>query len=478
MQNNNKIKQDLNMPYIWLICLTAACGGLLFGYDWVVIGGAKPFYEVYFSVSSPAISAWLMSSALVGCIFGAVSAGILADSVGRKKTLLIAAIFFIISALGTALAESINIFIFFRIVGGIGIGLASTVSPMYISEISPTEKRGQLIAVNQLTIVIGVLAAQLVNLMIAEPVHSEAATAIILDSWNVQTGWRYMFSAELVPATLFLVLMFIIPESPRWLVSKGQNGAAKIVLCRVGSERYAIESMNEIETSFNQDRKPFQLSDLRLITPLLIIGITLASFQQWCGINIIFNYAHEVFASAGFDINDTLKSIVATGVVNLLFTILALPMVDKLGRRTMMIIGSTGLAVVYLIISTMYYLGIGGYPLLAMVLCGIALYAFTLAPVTWVLLAEIFPNHIRGPAMAICTFALWLASFGLTFTFPFLIAAFGASGSFLFYSCICIVAFRFIYLFVPETRKLSLEQIEINLAGTKLVRQNININAV
>lgn len=477
MQNNEIAKQDVNISYIWLISLTAACGGLLFGYDWVVIGGAKPFYEAYFSISSPAQSGWLMSSALVGCILGAISAGLLADRIGRKKTLLIAALLFIISALGTAMAESVNLFVLFRIIGGIGIGLASTVSPMYISEVSPADKRGKLIAVNQLTIVIGVLAAQLINLVIAEPVLSEAGNAIVLETWNVQTGWRYMFAAELVPAIFFFTLMFIVPESPRWLVSKGQANVAKVVLFRIGSENYANDTLAEIEKSFTQEQKPFSLSDLQLITPLLLIGITLASFQQWCGINVVFNYAHEIFASAGFDIDDTLKSIVATGIINLVFTLLALPMIDKLGRRNLMILGSIGLAVVYLIISTMYYFGVEGYPLLIMVLCGIALYAFTLAPVTWVLLAEIFPNHLRGPAMAICTFALWIASFGLTFTFPFLIAAFGASGSFLFYSCICFAAFRFIYLFVPETRNISLEQIEINLAGTKLVRQNIKVNA-
>ena len=349
---------------------------------------------------------------------------------------------------------------------------------MYISEISPADKRGKLIAVNQLTIVIGVLAAQLINLMIAEPVLSEVGNAIVFESWNVQFGWRYMFAAEIVPAVFFFVLMFLVPESPRWLVSKGQNIVAKVVLFRIGSEDYATKTLAEIEQSFTQEQKLFSLSDLQLITPLLLIGVTLASFQQWCGINVIFNYAHEIFASAGFDIDDTLKSIVATGVINLIFTLLALPMIDKLGRRTLMILGSAGLAVVYLIIASMYYLEIEGYPLLIMVLCGIALYAFTLAPVTWVLLAEIFPNHLRGPAMAISTFALWMASFGLTFTFPFLIAAFGASGSFLFYSCICFAAFRFIYLFVPETRKLSLEQIEINLAGTKLVRQNIKANVI
>ncbi|MGK0270872.1 MAG: SP family xylose:H+ symportor-like MFS transporter [Cocleimonas sp.] len=473
MKSHEKVQQQhINMKYIWLISLTAACGGLLFGYDWVVIGGAKPFYEAYFAVNSPAQSGWLMSSALLGCIAGAVLAGVFADRVGRKKTLIISAFLFIISALGTALAASINIFVLFRIVGGVGIGLASTVSPMYISEISPAEKRGKLIAVNQLTIVIGVLAAQLINLMIAEPVVSGVDHATIINSWNGQNGWRYMFAAELVPASLFFILMFIVPESPRWLISKGQSAAAKTVLCKIGSEQYANDSIAEIQASFNQEQKSFKPSDLRLISPLLIIGITLASFQQWCGINVIFNYAHEVFASAGFDIDDTLKSIVATGLINLIFTLLALPMVDKVGRRTLMIIGALGLAVIYLIIATMYYLGVEGFPLLFMVLCGIAVYASTLAPVTWVLLAEIFPNHLRGPAMAISTFALWVASFGLTFTFPFLIAAFGASGSFLFYSLICFAAFRFIYLFVPETKKLSLEQIEIKLSGSKLARQN------
>lgn len=472
MQSVQTTNQDFNNNYIWLISLTAACGGLLFGYDWVVIGGAKPFYEVYFSVTSPAQSGWLMSSALLGCIAGAFISGLLADRVGRKKTLLLAAFLFVGSALGTALSMAVFDFTIYRILGGIGIGLASTVSPMYISEISPAKQRGKLIALNQLTIVVGVLAAQLVNLLIAEPVTSGAEQVAILNSWNGQTGWRIMFAAELVPAVLFFLLIFIIPESPRWLVSKNKHEAAKVVLFKIGSQSYAEQSLSEIQNSFKQERKSITLADLRLIAPLLIIGITLASFQQWCGINVIFNYAQEIFSSAGFDINDTLKSIVATGVINLIFTILALPMVDRLGRRTMMIIGSSGLAVVYIIIATMYYFGIEGYPLLIMVLIGIALYAFTLAPVTWVLLAEIFPNHLRGPAMAICTFALWIASFGLTFSFPFLIAAFGAAGSFLFYSCICLASFRFIYLFVPETRQLTLEQIASNLSGTKLQRQN------
>jgi len=468
MTNQLENSPQINTAFIWLISLTAACGGLLFGYDWVVIGGAKPFYEVYFGISSPALSGWLMSSALIGCIGGAMVAGVLADKLGRKYALIVSALLFVISAAGTALADSITPFVLYRILGGIGIGIASTVSPMYISEVSPADRRGKLIAVNQLTIVIGVLAAQIVNLIIAEPVDG----AIALESWNVTQGWRYMFAAELIPAALFFVLMFVVPESPRWLVKMGRQQQAEQVLGKVGSGNYAAANLAEIEASFSAEDKKFSLADLKSVRPLLIIGIVLASFQQWCGINVIFNYAQEIFASAGFDVNDTLKSIVATGIINLAFTILALPMVEKMGRRTLMIIGSGGLGVLYLIISGMYYAGIDGLPLLVMVLCGIATYALTLAPVTWVLLAEIFPNRVRSSAMSACTLALWLASFGLTFTFPFLIEAFAASGSFLFYALICFVSFRFIWLYVPETKKLTLEQIEKNLAGDKLARQN------
>jgi SP family xylose:H+ symportor-like MFS transporter len=468
MTNQHIHDPEINTRFIWLISLTAACGGLLFGYDWVVIGGAKPFYEVYFNVDSSTLSGWLMSSALVGCIVGAMVAGVLSDKFGRKCALKISALLFVISAAGTAFSDNITLFVFFRILGGIGIGLASTVSPMYISEISPAKQRGKLIALNQLTIVIGVLGAQIINLTIAEPIIGDIAP----DTWNVLMGWRFMFAAELVPAVLFFILMFMVPESPRWLVKMGQKDAAQKVLSKIGSDNYASNNLQEIEASFRQENRKFSLSDLTSVKPLLIIGVVLASFQQWCGINIIFNYAQEIFASAGFDVNDTLKSIVATGVINLAFTILALTMVDKIGRRTLMIIGSGGLGVLYLIISGMYFVGIDGLPLLVMILFGIAIYASTLAPVTWILLAEIFPNRVRSSAMSACTLALWLASFGLTFTFPFLIEAFAASGSFLFYALICFLSFRFIYLYVPETKKLTLEQIEKNLAGDKLVRQN------
>ncbi|PHI29306.1 sugar porter family MFS transporter [Budvicia aquatica] len=470
MNNNTK----LNMPYVWMICLVAACGGLLFGYDWVVIGGAKPFYEAYFHITDPAVSGWAMSSALVGCVFGAVISGMISDRFGRRLPLLLAAVMFTVSAWGTAAASSFDMFIIYRIVGGVGIGLASALSPVYIAEISPAAKRGRFVAVNQLTIVIGVLAAQLINLMIAEPVASQATQMDILNSWNGQTGWRYMFGSGIVPAVAFLLLMFVVPESPRWLVKAGRYEQAKKVLKRIGDEAYAAATLAEIRQSIGSEKQKVPMSELLdpKVRPIVVIGIVLAVFQQWCGINVIFNYAQEIFASAGFDINDTLKSIVATGLINLIFTILALPLVDRLGRRKLMLIGSLGLTVIYALIASAYAFGILGLPVLILVLAAIAIYVLTLAPVTWVLLSEIFPNRVRGMAMAVGTFSLWVACFLLTYTFPLLNASLGASGSFLLYGVICLMGFMFIKAKVPETKGITLEALETLLGGNRTVEVN------
>src|SRR5471030_1439157 len=458
-----KNKSQLNLAYVLSICLVAACGGLLFGYDWVVIGGAKPFYEAYFGITNPSQSGWAMSSALAGCVVGAILSGTLSERFGRKRPLLLAAVMFTASAWGTATAHNFDIFVIFRIIGGIGIGLASALSPMYIAEVSPAEKRGTFVAVNQLTIVIGVLAAQLVNLMIAEPVTANASMAAIAQSWNGQLGWRWMFGSGAVPAVAFLILLFMVPESPRWLVKVGRFDQAEKVLAKIGSAEYARSMLAEILQSMDaDDARRVRLPQLfaRRVRPVMIIGIVLAVFQQWCGINVIFNYAQEIFASAGFDINDTLKSIVATGLINLIFTIIALPLVDKLGRRKLMILGSLGLTVIYALIAAAYAFGIMGMPVLLLVLVAIAIYALTLAPVTWVLLSEIFPNRVRGMAMAVGTFSLWVACFLLTYSFPLLNAALGASGSFLLYGIICLAGFVFIWRKVPETKGVTLEALE------------------
>ncbi|HEY4144145.1 sugar porter family MFS transporter [Pinirhizobacter sp.] len=456
--------------YLWLICLVAALGGLLFGYDWVVIGGAKLFYEAYFSVHDPAMSGWLMSSALVGCIGGAVVAGFLADRFGRRPALVLAAVLFVVCAVGTALANDVTVFAIFRIVGGIGIGLASGLSPLYIAEVSPARNRGLFVSINQLTIVIGVLLAQLVNMWIARPVPPGLDAQALLQSWNVQDGWRWMFASEGVPAVLFLVLALIIPESPRWLSKVGRDADAGRVLERIGGIAYAQDILAAIRgnrTAEDRENAPMSALLAKKVRPVVIIGIVLAVFQQWCGINVIFNYAQDIFASAGFDINDTLKSIVATGSVNLVFTLLALRLVDSWGRRKLMLLGAGALTLIYLLIGCAYAMHILGMPVLILVLAAIAVYATTLAPVTWVLLSEIFPEHIRAQAVALGVFALWIACFVLTYTFPWLNTHLGPAGSFWFYGAICAVGFVFIWRRVPETSGVSLEELEVRLAAPR-----------
>lgn len=276
-----------------------------------------------------------------------------------------------------------------------------------------------------------------------------------------------MFGAELVPAVVFLVLMFFVPESPRWLVKAGKVERARAMLQRIGSAEYAGQTLQEIEHTLQKDNHRVAWSTLLQpqIKPIVIIGMVLAVFQQWCGINVIFNYAQEIFASAGFDINGTLKSIVATGIINLVFTLAALPLVDKIGRRKLMLFGASGLTVIYVLIAGAYGLGILGWPVLVLVLAAIAIYALTLAPVTWVLLSEIFPNRVRGLAMSLGTLALWIACFLLTYTFPLLNASLGASGSFLLYGVICAMGYVYVLRNVPETKGVTLEALEEKLAA-------------
>ena len=463
----NAVHADSGL-YIWLICLVAALGGLLFGYDWVVIGGAKLFYETYFGIRDPAMSGWLMSAALVGCIAGAALAGMLADRFGRRAILIVSAALFLICALGTAWANGSGIFVAFRIIGGLGIGLASSISPLYIAEVSPAAHRGRFVAINQFTIVVGVLLAQSVNLWIARPVPPGLDAHALLQSWNVQYGWRWMFLSGGVPAVLFFVLAMAIPESPRWLSRRGRHDVAEQVLTKIGGGAYARASLAAIRTVQNATagvgatwRDLFD----RRVRPVAVIGATLAVFQQWCGINVIFNYAQDIFASAGFDINEGLRSIVATGSVNLLFTLLALTLVDRWGRRKLMLIGAGGLFAVYLLIGGAYALHVLGLPVLLLVLAAIAIYATTLAPVTWVLLSEIFPDRIRAQAVALSVFWLWVACFVLTYTFPWLNTHLGPAGSFWLYGLICGAGFLFVLRRVPETAGVPLEVLEAQLEG-------------
>lgn len=453
-----------NTAYVLGISLVAAMGGLLFGYDWVVIGGAKPFYEQFFGIANSAhLQGWAVSVAIIGCMLGAVTAGGLSEKYGRKKLLILASVLFTLSALGTGLANEFTPFIIYRFIGGIGIGLASTISPMYIAEVAPANIRGRLVALNQLTIVVGILLAQVANWQIAQEVPDGATSEMILNSWNGQMGWRWMFWAELIPAGLFFILAWFVPESPRWLAKAGYRDRAFTILEKVAGTSHAKDEMVEINESLNNSGKKVRLKEAFKgnMLPIVIIGMVVAALQQWCGINVIFMYAEEIFSAAGYSLGDMFFSIVITGTVNVVFTFAAMALVDTiLGRKTLMLIGFFGLALIYLVIGYFYNAQILGLPILILVVSAIAVYAMTLAPVTWVLLSEIFPNRIRGLAMAISTFSLWTASALLTYFFPIINQAIGAAGSFWIFSAICFFGALFIWRKLIETKGKSLEEVE------------------
>jgi SP family sugar porter-like MFS transporter len=453
------------MPYIWMICLVAAMGGLLFGYDWVVIGGAKPFFERYFDLTSPSQKGWANSCALVGCLLGAILSGGLSDRFGRKRLLILAAFLFTVTSIGTGMADNFNMFVAWRLAGGVAIGLASNLSPMYIAEVSPAKVRGMFVSVNQLTIALGVTSAQLVNYLVAESVAKGATDLEILNSWNGQMGWRWMFGLTAVPSFVFLVLMFIVPESPRWLAKNGKPQKARKVLAKIGGGAYADEALADIEATLVGDIEKVDFRELLepKMTKILLIGVVLAVFQQWCGINSIFNYAEEIFAAADYGVSDTLLNIFATGAVCLVFTFVAIFTVDKLGRRALMLAGAGGLAVLYLLLGASYRGGLTGTPVLALVLAAMACYACTLAPITWVILSEIFPNRIRGGAMSVSVSALWVGCFTLTYAFPHLQKGLGIGSTFWLYSAICAAGFVFILFRLPETKGKTLEDIERQL---------------
>jgi SP family sugar porter-like MFS transporter len=431
--------QDSNRRFIYFICLVSAMGGLLFGYDWVVIGGAKPFYELYFGIGdSPLMQGVAMTTALVGCLAGAMVAGAAADRYGRKPLLTVAAVLFTVSAIATGLFNDFTLFNVARFVGGIGIGVASALSPVYIAEVSPKEIRGRMVSMNQMAIVIGILAAQIVNMLLAKDTGVAESQA-----WNREWGWRWMFWAETLPAALFLVMSFMIPESPVFVQLKKARGSDRM---KERSEQAGLKEL--LQPKYSR---------------MLLLGLIVAVFQQWCGTNVIFNYAQEIFTGAGFDVDGMFINIVITGIANVIFTLVALYVIERWGRRTLILIGAGGLGLIYLTLGTCYYMQVTGVMMVALVVAAISVYAMTLGPVTWTLLAEIFPNRIRGVAMGVCTFALWVGCCTLTFSFPSMNASLGSSGTFWAYSLICICAFVYLWRNCPETKGKSLEELEKEL---------------
>jgi MFS family permease len=575
-----------NMRYVWAISLVAALGGLMFGYDWVVISGAKPFYERVFNVATAWEEGWAMGSALVGCLIGAVLSGSLSDRFGRKRLLILSALLFVVSAIGIALVDTFVAFNVWRIAGGVAIGLASNLSPMYIAEIAPATVRGRLVAMNQFTIVLGILLAQGANygidhvcrrfderamatanplsddldatsrvavavvrgtrpgslekaekdfgwgrtdldgapwdaakvakelawqvpgkerqqfieefMKLAAPhkgtLNSQAVIEIVkemnaarkkqgatainaedilslavagrgLTSHNEQYGWRWMFGVTALPACLFFLLMFFVPESPRWLVKNGKSSKARGVLQKIGGGPFADQEVANIEATLVGEIEKVNFRDLLEPKVLWIVtlGATLATLQQWCGLNVIFYYAADLFRDAGYTVSAALLNIVIIGTVNMLFTVIAVNSVDRCGRRILMLIGFLGLAVIHTLIGLSFFSGHTGSYVLGLALAAMAVYSLTTAPVVWVVLSEIFPNRIRGAAMSISVFSLWLACFILTFTFPLLAEHLGKAYTFWLYGAICAVGFLFCVRYLPETKGKTLEEIEREL---------------
>ena len=476
---------QLNTRYLWLVSAVAALGGLLFGWDWVVIGGAKPFFEPYFNLemiaqqwsrnalarlvgltSQATLSGWVNSCALLGCLAGSLLAGVATDKLGRKKLLIFSAFLFATSSVLTGWARGFNEFVLWRIAGGVAIGMASNLSPLYIAEIAPAQLRGRLVTLNQLTIVLGILAAQLFNLALAQQVPEGATPQMISRSWNGQFGWRWMFTLVAAPSLLFFFSALFVPESPRWLVKSGRYDAAFKILTHIGGASYAEEQLKQIQATITEaEVARVRFSDLAAphLLKILAIGCGLAVLQQWSGINVLFNYAENIFKNAGFGVNTILLFIVITGLVNLAFTFVALGTVDRWGRRSLMLAGCAGIAISHLLIGLAYCLKLKGVAVLVFALAAIGCYSMSLAPVTWVLISELFPNRIRGAAISVAVSSLWIACFVLTYTFPILEHRLGTGNTFWIYSAFCACGFLFVRAFVPETKGKSLEQIETEL---------------
>lgn len=461
------MKTVINFNYSYLIfaVIVSAMGGFLFGYDWIVVGGAQAYYEPFFGITdSDFLQNLGMGSAPIGCIIGAVFSGIFAEKYGRKIPMIVAAVIFTLSALGTGTADSFAMFVIYRIIGGFATAMVMVLSPIYIAEISPAHVRGRYMVICQFMIVIGMLLARLINIHIAEDMPADATTADILSSWNGQTGWRHMFMAEAIFSGVFFLFAFAIPESPRWLLKVRLQEQAASIFRRIGGDDYAEASIAEINETVREDgdrhRLDFTFLKKSKTKTIVYIGLSIAILQQLCGINVIFTYADEIFSAAGFESNDSMFNAGIVNVVMALFTLVAFALMDYIGRRKLMLIGYGSLAVLFMLLGSFYFMEMTGMIMLACVLLGIAVYAMTLAPTTWVVLSEIFPNRVRGLAMSIATFGLWMAGFMIFYFFPMINEMLGASGTFWAYAVICMLGYVLILEFLPEPKGKTLEEVE------------------
>ena len=467
-------------PYVLLLTLIATLGGLLFGYDTAVINGAVDSLKAYFidprftdltnaaqANAANSLLGFVVSSALIGCIIGGLAGGWVSTNIGRKRGLVIAAVLFLISALGAAAPEFpfapighggpsyMGFFVFYRILGGIGVGLASMLSPMYIAEIAPPKVRGNLVAWNQFAIIFGMLVIYFVNFGISKTGSG--------DAWLNVIGWRYMFLSGTIPAALFLLLLLLVPETPRFLMLKGNEDGARKVLSKLVTPEEREQELSEIRASLSEHQSGKMLSFGAL---LIFIGIMVSVFQQFVGINVVLYYATDIFKGMGMSTNASLMQTIIVGAVNLVFTVVAILSVDHFGRKPLQIIGALIMAVSMISLGADFWLGGKGMIALVCMLVYIAGFAVSWGPVTWVLLSEIFPNQIRGKAMALAVAAQWVANYLVSWTFPmldknpYLVEHFKHGFAYWIYGGMSILAALFMWKFVPETKGRSLEQME------------------
>lgn len=422
-------------------------GGYLFGFDFAVITGGLPFLRSEFQLD--ALHEGITTGTLaLGCIAGCVVAGAIADRYGRRPGLIIAASVFCVSSLAMALSPHLGFFLAARFFAGTGVGMASILSPMYIAEVSPAEVRGRMVTINQVTIVLGQVITHFENFQLR----------------NIgPDAWRWMFGMGMIPSLLFLAGVCFVPESPRWLLKAGREEKARIVLRRIGYQEFVNRTVNDIrETMKGEVRTNLRNVFQKAVLPIVILGMGLAVFQQFCGINVVFNYTTNIFGSIGASSGEQLLQAVYISLVNMVFTFIAMALVDKWGRKSLMLTGAGGLAILYVVIGFILFRG-SGQGLSVFILMAIGTYAMSLAPLTWVLISEIFPNRIRGMATSVAVISLWMAYFILVLTFPVIEERFGDAVAFWGYSVICVIGFIFIYRKLPETRGKSLEMIENEL---------------
>lgn len=437
-----------NWKFLIGISLVSAMGGYLFGFDFAVITGGLPFLREQFGLNEY-WEGFTTGALALGCILGCLMAGGISDKYGRKPGLLLAAAIFCLSSLSMGLAPDFQVFIISRFAAGVGVGMASMLSPMYIAEISPAEVRGRMVAINQLTIVLGQVFTHFENFLLRD---------------NGADAWRWMFGLGVAPSLLFFTGVFFLPESPRWLLRAGREQDTRKVLGRIGSPDFVNETINAIRKTLHGEVKTnYKHIFQKAVFPIVLIGVGLAVFQQFCGINVVFNYTTNIFSSIGASKNEQLLQAVWISLANLVFTLVAMLLVDKWGRRPLMLTGAGGLAILYIIIGILLHNGAGDRLPLFIILA-IGTYAMSLAPLTWVLISEIFPNNVRGIATSIAVLSLWAAYFILVFTFPIIEKQFGDAAAFWGYAVICITGFAFIFLKIKETKGKSLEDIENEFA--------------